>query len=178
MNADDVLTELGAAIPEDDSILVLVLPAGRLRNLFAPPAAQGREFVRDLTVAQYRERFEPSLSESRIRELCAEGVFPDSAGEDGESVPGAYKDGKGEWRITLAGIVARQRHERSEGMRVRAASLSARKRRKADATEPDSPPRPPAKRPRRVSPSAHAPAALKRLREGKWKRVLEEKARE
>jgi hypothetical protein len=120
MTTDNLQTIREAVSGAGDSLLVLVVPAARVRDLFGDSAQARPSYTADLTVPQYREQFEPDLSDSRIRELCAGKAFPDTATEDGRVVPGAYKDSSGGWRITREGIVARQRLEREEGLRRRA----------------------------------------------------------
>lgn len=125
MTADNLQTILDALSGAGDSLLVLVIPATRMRDLFGDSAPAQPSYERDLLVPEYRVQFEPDLSDSRIRELCASKVFPDTTAEDGRLVPGAYKDSTGAWRITRAGIVARQRSEREEGLRKRAEAEAA-----------------------------------------------------
>lgn len=118
--------------------VVLVVPVNDLPALFAGgPEAAEDPFVPDLTIAQYKERYEPNRSESRIRELCAAGVFPDTPDTeaDGEVIPGAYKDEAGEWRITLEGIIARQRRERRHGLDQRVREADRRKNDREQALE-------------------------------------------
>jgi hypothetical protein len=120
MTTDNLQTIREAVSGAGDSLLVLVVPATRVRDLFGDSAQAQPPYTADLTVPQYREQFEPDLSDSRIRELCAARAFPDTTSEDGQVVPGAYKDSSGAWRITREGIVARQRLEREAGLRKRA----------------------------------------------------------
>lgn len=105
---------------DEERIPVVVLPARQLGTLFGGvPHADGNVFSADLTIEEYQERYAPALSPSRIRELCATGEFPDSVSDDGAPVPGAYKMPNGTWRITMEGIVARQAHDRAEGLKWR-----------------------------------------------------------
>jgi len=119
MTTDTLQTIREAVSGAGDSLLVLVVPTARVRDLFGDSSPAQPTYTADFTVPQYRERFEPDLSDSRIRELCAAKAFPDTTAEDAQVVPGAYKDSAGNWRITREGIVARQRLEREEGLRRR-----------------------------------------------------------
>lgn len=125
MTTDNLQTIRETVSGAGDSLLVLVIPATRMRDLFGDSAPAQPSYTADLTVPQYREQFEPDLSDSRIRELCASKAFPDTTAEDGRIVPGAYKDSTGAWRITREGIVARQRSEREEGLRKRVEAETA-----------------------------------------------------
>jgi len=130
MTTDNLQTIREAVSAAGDSLLVLIVPAARMPELLGASTQAQPRFEADFSVAEYREQVEPKLSDGRIREMCAEGVFPDTPGENGELVPGVYKDSKGEWRITREGIVARQRHEREQGLRKR---LEAAEKKHADA---------------------------------------------
>lgn len=126
MTTDNLQAAIREAVSgTGDSFLVLVVPTARVRDLFGDSAPAQQSYTADFTVQQYREQFEPDLSDSRIRELCASRVFPDTMTEDGRVVPGAYKDSTGAWRITREGIVARQKKEREEGLRKRAEAEAA-----------------------------------------------------
>jgi hypothetical protein len=125
MTTENLNTIRKAVSGAGDSLLVLVVPVSRVRDLFDGSAPAHPVYTADLTVPHYREQFEPDLSDSRIRELCAAKVFPDTTTEDGRVVPGAYKDSGGNWRITREGIVARQTYERADGLRKRAEAETA-----------------------------------------------------
>ena len=137
MTAENLQTIREAVTAGGDSIVVLIVPPGNAGQLFGNPTTATPREERDLSIAQYKAQVEPDLSESRIRELCAEGVFPDTTDEAGEVVPGAYKDSAKEWRITREGIAARQKKEREEGLRRRAEEKAAKAARaEGDAREP------------------------------------------
>lgn len=125
MTTDNIQTIREAVSGAGDSLIVLIGPAARVRDLFGDSAPAQPTYAADLTVPQYREKFEPDLSDSRIRELCAAKAFPDTTAEDGQVVPGAYKDSAGNWRITQEGIVARRAYEREQGLRKRAEAEAA-----------------------------------------------------
>jgi hypothetical protein len=159
----------------DDSILVLVVSPGRLGQLLSevnPPPEDG--FRADLSVSQYRSQFEPDLSESRIRELCAANQFPDSEIEAGEVVPGAYKNSRGEWQITMEGIRARQRRERAQGLERRKRQAEEKKelRRKVEAAAPDEN-HPSSKADNQEQPVPHErPTHVARPTKGRWRESL------
>jgi hypothetical protein len=145
---------------------VLVVSLDALRQLFS--ATESAPFRRDLTVAQYKAQVEPELSESRIRELCADGTFPDVEA-DNETVPGAYKDSRGDWRITPEGIAERQRQERARGVKMRRGpGATARPQSRDDEASGGSAP-----------PKSERGGQLKadRPNRGSWQKVVEERAR-
>lgn len=177
----DALDTLRAALSDGESLVLVVVPPGRLRDL-VPATPPDTGFARDLSVAEYRATHEPDLSLGRIRELCAAGAFPDATDARGEVTPGAYKNAKGEWRITPAGIVERQRKERLDGMdrRDREAELSKAKpktpegdashggtdvQEEDDQAEADD-----------GGPSARGPQSVDRPGKDRWKQVLAERA--
>lgn len=179
MTTDNLQIIREAASGAGESVFVLIVPAARMPELFGASTQAQSRFEADLSVAEYREQVEPKLSDGRIREMCAEGVFPDTTTQDGEIVPGVYKDSKGEWRITREGIVARQRAERAEGLRKRvetaeqkyakaevAASKYGAKRSKGGSVK---------KRSGCTGSSSAAPAAVRPNR-GSWERHVMEEA--
>lgn len=103
----------------DGRVVVLVMTPEAAREFFAPPLAGEPAFQKDLSLKEYRARFDPDLSPGWIRELCASGAFPDTVLEDGRTVPGAYKASTGNWRISLDGVRARQEEDRSAALRRR-----------------------------------------------------------
>ena len=164
----------------EDSILVLVVPPTSLGELLGQTRVPEEAcYTPDLSISKYRSRFEPELSESRIRELCAGGHFPDYEDESGEKTPGAYKNSKGEWRITMEGIIARQKSERAKGIQRR-----ENERRRADARkeipekpgEPSDPLRVPPPRSSMIPKEDRSESTLaSRPRKGAWQGILEEK---
>lgn len=119
-----------------DSVVVLIVPANSIGDIFRDSGPGDDGFTQDLGIPEYQARFESKLSLSRIREICAEGAFPDSVDESGETVPGAYKDSKGEWKITMAGIRARQRKEREAGLKRRERAEQRRKQSESEGSTP------------------------------------------
>jgi hypothetical protein len=103
----------------DGDMVVLIVPRDVAMSLFATPAVQAESVQVDYTVREYQKRFEPRLGLNRLREMCAEGAFPDSRAADDSIVPGAYKLASGQWRITSEGIEARRREARALSLRLR-----------------------------------------------------------
>lgn len=179
--SDDALAALRAVFG-GEALVFVVVPQVAPGNPVTESSSTTR-FAPDLSIEEYKARHEPDLSVSRIRELCSEGAFPDTTDEDHAVTPGAYKNAKGEWRITLAGIVERQRQERIDGMRRRDREAEERRaRREAEdaavrssgageggppaKTESPAPP-----------PPTEAARSVDRPRKGSWKKVLAEKSK-
>lgn len=165
-----------------EALVFVVVPQGVPGNPVPEPSALSG-FAPDLSIEEYKARHEPDLSVSRIRELCVAGTFPDTTDEQGDVTPGAYKNAKGEWRITLAGIVERQRHERVDGMRRRDREAEERRARReaedaadhpSDTGEAAPPEEAGAPDP---SPPARDAKSVDRPRKGAWRGVLAEKGR-
>jgi hypothetical protein len=178
MTTENLQTIREAVTANGDSIILLIMPSGHFGQIFGNAPAQPQE-ERDLTVAQYQAKVEPDLSDSRIRELCAAGVFPDTTYAEGEVVPGAYKDSAGSWRITREGIVARQTLEREEGLRKRADAETAQADAEAiaaadGANEQHKPTREKARRPRSGTTKGHGARAQRAARpnRGNWKNLI------
>ncbi len=97
------------------SVVVLVVPAEHARALFMPAqvaAPMQTEFQPDIDLETYIAKYEPTVSLSTVRQRCADGWFPDTFQQDGNLVPGAYRNRNGHWRVTVAGIMAAQRLDR------------------------------------------------------------------
>lgn len=124
--SEDVLETLRISLLDGKPLVLVLMPSGRFGDL-GPKGLPGDTFSPDLSVEEYRAQYEPELSPTRIRELCVGGAFPDAVGPSGEVTPGVYKTSGGEWRITLAGIVERQRQERVNGIERRDREAELRK---------------------------------------------------
>jgi hypothetical protein len=118
----DAVAQLRTALAggiDTGNVVVMILPAELVPAVFGSRVgspSSGPDPERDFTVAEYRRRYEPELSASRIREQCGEGFFPTSLADDGTEVPGAYRDSRGQWRITREGIAERQRRDRQASL--------------------------------------------------------------
>ena len=179
MTSENMKTIQAAVAGADDSVLVMVIPTSRINDVFGGSEPIGDPYTPDLKIAEYKAQFEPELSLSRIRELCAEGAFPDSENESGEVVPGAYKNSKDEWQITMAGIVARQRREREEGLKRRKREEERKRledderRAKHEGSTEEDDDAPVTERKRRSKPSSGEP--VDRPNKDSWQKILEEK---
>lgn len=179
-----------ADLLDRDNVLVLVIPRSEVSGLFSrSPQDAADDFEQDFTVAQYKERFEPNRSESRIREICSTGAFPDTTAASGEVIPGAYKDRAGDWRITMEGILARQRRERAHGLEQRRRE-DERRRKDAKKDGAEGKPPTPRKRPQNkrqdASPSSgpvgdgggssrkKGPSKVSRPKKGAWRKAIAE----
>lgn len=174
--SDQVLEALRVALRDRTPLVVVVALPDQLRSLL-PEVPPDGGVAADLSVEEFKARYEPDLSLSRIRELCAGGAFPDTPDDRGGMTPGVYKTAKGEWRITMAGIVERQRQERSNGIqrRDRAAAERQAKRQAEDArgSGSDGDGRPPADEAEQSDPQAPAGGSKPpRPRKGKWREAL------
>lgn len=177
--SEDVLEAVRAALRDGESLVLVVVPSGRFRDL-VPEALPDDSFSPDLSIEQYKAKHEPDLSLGRIRELCALGAFPDTRDEAGVITPGAYKTTGGEWRITLSGIIERQRQERLDGLRRRDREAERRKARRQaeDGEDSDSganeQPPPDEAGCREPRPPAGDADSVPRPRKGKWKEAFGE----
>lgn len=172
----DTLKTFREATGMDDAVLVLVVPQDKLPALFSGGEGRPSDVELDLTVAQYRERYEPDLSESRIAEMCAAGVFPDSVAPDGDTIPGAYKTRSNHWRITKAGIQARQKRDREEGLKRRQEE-AVRKAEQSEGIEETAavPPFPQASQEPKRKKKAPAAAPARRAGEELWRDVIQQR---
>jgi hypothetical protein len=177
--SDDALAALRAVFG-GEALVFVVVPQGAPGTSVAESSSP-TSFAPDLSIEDYRARHEPDLSLSRIRELCVAGAFPDTTDGQDTVTPGAYKNAKGEWRITQAGIVERQRQERLDGMRRRDREAEERKARReaensaASSSGADEPALP--GEVQRPDPQLRAGDAqsVDRPRKGAWREVLGEK---
>ena len=106
---ETIKTQLAAL--QDGSTVVIIVPAGEVGALLNSNHGGGAgRFEQDLTLEEYRAEFAPKRSLKSISEWCRKGLFPCTVDPDDPQnrVPGAYLDDNGEWRITRAGIRARQ----------------------------------------------------------------------
>lgn len=174
-----VLGALRIALRDGEPLVLVVVPPGRFHDL-VPDALPDNGFSPDLSIEQYKAKHDPNLSLSRIRELCVAGAFPDTTDEAGVT-PGAYKNAKGEWRITLAGIVERQRQERLNGMERRDREAELRKAQNAAAEsevsreDPDGPDQDDEVEADGGGPSTEGRRSVDRPGKDRWMAVLAEK---